>query len=135
MAKGVLRSRGVKANGVKTHYTESGDDGPIPVALHGGGAGSSGISGMGPLLRELGENFRVLAPDSIGGYGETDASAPTPRGLLSRVDHTRDFADSLYLDKFTIIGNSQGAFAAAQYAIEYPERIEKIVCIGSLSIA
>jgi pimeloyl-ACP methyl ester carboxylesterase len=86
-------------------------------------------------MSELAASFRVVAPDSIGGYGETEVSAPTPRGLLSRVDHVRDFVDALCLDRFTIIGNSQGAFVAAQYAMEYPERIDKLICIGSLTIA
>ena len=42
MALTNVRSRYVVANGVKTHYAETGDDGPILIALHGGGAGSSG---------------------------------------------------------------------------------------------
>jgi pimeloyl-ACP methyl ester carboxylesterase len=130
-----IRSRYVMANGVRTHYYESGDDGPVIVALHGGGAGSSGLAGMGPLLERLGSDYRVLAPDSIGGFGKTDAYAPAPLGLLSRVEHLEDTVDALCLDKFTLIGNSQGAWAAAQYAIRNPERVEKIVLISSLTIA
>ena len=38
MALSNVRSRYVMANGVKTHYSESGDDGPVLIALHGGGA-------------------------------------------------------------------------------------------------
>jgi len=45
-----IRSRWVLANGVRTHYAEAGDQGRTLVALHGGGAGSSGASGMGPVL-------------------------------------------------------------------------------------
>ena len=135
MADVALRSRWVNANGVKTHYIEAGGDGPAIVALHGGGHGSSGLSGMGGLMTELRDDFRMLAPDSVGGYGETDVSAPTPLGLVNRVDHTRDFADALCLDKFTIMGNSQGAWAAAQYAILYPNRVDKVILVSSLTIA
>ena len=130
-----LRSRWVSANGVKTHYTEAGGNGPVIVALHGGGHGSSGQSGMGPVMQRLGSDFRVLAPDSIGGYGQTDVSAPTPHGLLNRIDHTGDFVDALCLDKFTIMGNSQGAWAATQYALRNPERVEKVILVSSLTIA
>jgi pimeloyl-ACP methyl ester carboxylesterase len=129
-----LRSRWVKVNGVRTHYMEAGGDGPVIVMLHGGGHGSSGQSGMGALMEALSGDFRVIAPDSIGGYGETDISAPTPHGLLNRVDQVRDFADTLCLDTFTILGNSQGAFAAARYALENPERVNKMVLISSLTI-
>jgi pimeloyl-ACP methyl ester carboxylesterase len=134
MASSVVRSRWVMANGVKTHYSESGDGKPI-VALHGGGAGSSGMAGMGPLLERLHDEYWCLAPDSVGGFGLTDPYAPTPLGLHTRVSHTADFVDALCLDKFTIIGNSQGAWAAAQYAILHPERIEKIILVSSLTIA
>ena len=48
MASEGLRSRRVMAGCVNTHYTEAGDNGPIIVALHGGGAGSSGEFGYGP---------------------------------------------------------------------------------------
>ncbi|MSQ50636.1 MAG: alpha/beta hydrolase [Betaproteobacteria bacterium] len=135
MATSNIRSRWVMANGVKTHYSESGGNGPVLVALHGGGAGSSGVAGMGAAMERLADEFRVIAPDSIGGFGLTDPYAPTPYGLISRVEHLRDLCDALCLDKFTILGNSQGAFAAAHYAMLYTPRIEKMILISSLTIA
>jgi pimeloyl-ACP methyl ester carboxylesterase len=134
MAETKTRQRWVMANGVKTHYTEAGGEGKTIVMLHGGGHGSSGMSGMGGLMAELANDYVMFAPDSVGGYGLTDPNAPTPRGLLNRVSHTRDFVDALCLDKFTIMGNSQGAWAAAQYAIENPDRVEKAILVSSLTI-
>lgn len=134
MTNTVLRSRWVMANGVKTHYTESGGDGKVLVALHGGGAGSSGVAGMGLVMEKLAEDFRCIAPDSIGGFGLTDPYAKAPRGLNSRADHTADVIDALCLDKITILGNSQGAFTAAQYALTHPERVEKMILVSSLTI-
>src|ERR1700722_17781700 len=130
-----IRSRWVMANGVRTHYSETGDDGPAIIALHGGGAGSSGAAGMGLVMEKLAADFRVIAPDSIGGFGLTDPYAPAPRGLISRVEHTADFIDALCLPKVTIFGNSQGAWAAAQYAILNPDRVEKVILVSSLTIA
>ena len=135
MANSVIRSRWVMANGVKTHYSESGGDGKVLVALHGGGAGSSGVAGMGAVMERLADEFRILAPDSIGGFGLTDPYAPAPYGLISRVAHTADFIDALCLDKVTILGNSQGAWAAAQYACLHPDRVDKIILVASLTIA
>jgi pimeloyl-ACP methyl ester carboxylesterase len=130
-----IRSRFVMANGVRTHYWETGDDGPVIVALHGGGAGSSGAAGMGLVMENLGDEFRVVAPDSVGGFGLTDPYAAAPRGLISRVEHTADFIDALCLPKVTILGNSQGAWAAAQYTILNPDRVEKVILVSSLTIA
>lgn len=126
-----MRSRYVMAGSVKTHYTEAGDDGPVILALHGGGHGSSGAAGMGALMPFLEKRFRVLAPDSVGGYGDTDPYAPSPYGLQSRVDHLEDFVDALCLDRFTIMGNSQGAWVAAKYAMVHPDKIERIVLIAT----
>ncbi|HWE73395.1 MAG TPA: alpha/beta hydrolase [Stellaceae bacterium] len=130
-----IRSRYVMANGVRTHYWESGNGGPTVIALHGGGAGSSGMAGMGPLLERLGGDARVIAPDSVGGFGLTDPYAPVPYGLMSRVQHLADFMDALCLDKVAMVGNSQGAWTGAQYAILHPDRVEKMVLISSLTIA
>ena len=130
-----IRSRYVMANGVRTHYWESGNSGPVIVAFHGGGAGSSGMAGMGPLLERLGGDARCIAPDSIGGFGLTDPYATAPYGLMSRVQHTADVIDALCLPKVSLIGNSQGAWTAAQYAILHPDRVDKLVLISSLTIA
>jgi len=51
------------------------------------------------------------------------------------VEHTADVIDALCLPKFTILGNSQGAWVAAQYAIRNPDRVEKVVLVSSLTIA
>jgi 2-hydroxy-6-oxonona-2,4-dienedioate hydrolase len=135
MASEGLRSRRVMANGVNTHYAEAGGDAPVIVALHGGGAGSSGESGMGLVMPHLAADFRVIAPDSVGGYGDTDPYAPIPYGLVNRVTHLEDFVDTLCLEKFTLTGNSQGAWAAVRYASLHPERVEKLILISSLTIA
>jgi len=129
-----VRSRFVRVNGVKTHYTESGGDGPVFIGLHGGGHGSSGAAGLGKLFELLAPRFRVIGLDSIGGFGETDPYAPSPYGLQSRVDHLSAFIDTLCLDKVTISGNSQGAWCAVKYAMMHPDRIDRIVLISSLTI-
>jgi pimeloyl-ACP methyl ester carboxylesterase len=130
-----IRSRFVRTDGFRTHYTESGGDGPAIVAMHGGGAGSSGEAGMAPLIRALPDRFRVIAPDSVGGFGKTDAHAPAPYGLHSRVDHLESVVEALCLDRFTLLGNSQGAWVAARYAALHPEKVERMILIGSATIS
>ena len=130
-----IRSRFVMVDGVKTHYSESGGNGPVIVACHGGGAGSSGLAGMGPIMREMPEDYRFIALDSVGGFGLTDAQAPTAYGLKARVEHLAAFVDALALDRFTMLGNSQGAWVAARYATLRPDRVERLVMIGSATIS
>lgn len=130
-----FRSRFVMVDGVKTHYAEAGGDGPVIVAMHGGGAGSSGSAGLGALLSILSDEFRVIGLDSIGGFGQTDPTAGDVHyGLQSRVDHLAAFLDALCLDRVTLMGNSQGAWCVAKYAIMRPDRLERLVLLGTGSI-
>ncbi|MFI5266040.1 MAG: alpha/beta fold hydrolase [Chloroflexota bacterium] len=134
MSETVWRSRWAKTGGFRTHYTEAGGDGPVLLQLHGGGYGQSGLAANHTIIPMLAPHFRVLAPDSVGGYGQTDL-VPTPNGIHARVDQLEDLVDALCLDRFTIMGNSQGAWTAARYAILHPDQIEAIVLVGSGSIS
>lgn len=124
-------ARWVMAGRVKTRYIDVGGEEPVLMALHGGGAGSSGSAGMGKLAGRLKDHMRVVAPDQVGGFGWTDPEAPTPYGQANRVDHLEDFADALCIDKMHLVGNSQGAWVAARYAVLHPDRVKSMVLIGS----
>lgn len=135
MAVSQLRSRYVLASRTKTHYSETGHDGPPVVLCHGGAAGSSGEAGFGSVMPLLGERFQCYAPDSVGGYGETDPYFPATEGVQSRVDHLEDFIDTLCLDQVCLVGNSQGAWVVAKYALEHPDRVKKLFLVASGTIA
>jgi pimeloyl-ACP methyl ester carboxylesterase len=135
MADTTLRSRDVMAGRIRTHYTECGDNGPSVVLCHGGGPGSSGEAGFGQLMPTLATKFRVYAPDSVGGFGETDPYYPASEGVQSRVDQLEAFMDTLCIEKAVVGGNSQGAWVAAKYALEHPDRVDKLVLIASNTIA
>jgi pimeloyl-ACP methyl ester carboxylesterase len=135
MSESALRSRNVMAGRIRTHYTESGHDGPVVVLCHGGGPGSSGEAGFGQLMTILGTKFRVCAVDSVGGFGETDSYHPASEGIQSRVDQLEAFMDTLCIEKASVGGNSQGAWVAAKYALEHPDRVDKLVLIASNTIA
>lgn len=137
MATPTIRSSWVMANGVKTHYSECGDEGPAVVLLHGGGPGSSGKAGwrfMLPALAEAG--FRAYAPDQLS-YGLTDTRphAWPVNGHQSLVDHVADFIDALCLENVLLAGNSQGAYVASKYTLEHPGNVRKLFLIGSATIA
>ena len=132
----VRRSNWVLANGVRTHYSACGENGPTVVLVHGGGPGSSGLAGWRFMLPALGAHFRVFAIDQVA-FGLTDARPhawPT-KGYLSLVDHLSDFIDALCIDEVMLVGNSQGAYVAAKYALENPEKVKKLFLIGSATIA
>lgn len=135
MSESQLRSRCVMAGRIRTHYTEAGNDGPAVVLCHGGGPGSSGEAGFGSIMPALGTKFQLYALDSVGGFGETDPYYPAAEGIQTRVDQLEEFIDTLCLGKVSLAGNSQGAWVAAKYALEHPDRVDRLVLIASNTIA
>ncbi len=135
MADMTLRSRFVLAGRIRTHYTEAGGNGPAVVLCHGGGPGSSGEAGFARIMPLLADKFQVYAPDGVGGFGETDPYWPVNEGTQSRTDQLEAFIDALCLDQICLAGNSQGAWVAAKYALEHPDRVRKLFLISSLTIA
>ena len=135
MSDSPIRSRYVMAGKVKTHYSETGHNGPPIVLCHGGGAGSSGEAGFAALMIEMGKKFQVYALDSVGGFGDTDPNYPTPEGVQSRVDQLEAFIDALCLDPVYMSGNSQGAWVAAKYTLTHPDRVKKLLLVASATIS
>ena len=89
---------------------------------------------MARLMRALPPQFRVIAVDSVGGFGETDPRAAAPYGLLSRAEHLTAFIDVIGLERFTLLGNSQGAWVAARTALTRPDRVERLIYISSRTL-
>lgn len=102
----------------------------------GGGAPLLLIHGIGdessswlPVLGELAGHFDVLAPDLLG-HGASDK----PRADYSVAAFSngmRDLLDVLEIDRVTVVGHSLGGGVAAQLAYQYPERVERLVLVGT----
>ncbi len=135
MTDSQLRSRYVRVGGIRTHYVETGNNGPPVVLCHGGAPGFSGEVGFGRIMPALGVKFQVYGLDSVGGYGDTDPYFPATEGAQSRVDHLAAFPNTLCLEKVCLAGNSQGAWVAARYALQHPDRVCKLFLIASGTIA
>lgn len=95
----------------------------VVVALHGF-TGSTAT--WRNLANEL-QNVKIVAIDLIG-HGKTIAPEKTSRyGMNEQLKDLDEIFMQLGLDKFTLLGYSMGGRIALSYAIEYPERIEKLI--------
>lgn len=126
----------VLANGVRTHYSWAGTEGPAVILLHGAGPGASGAAGWRLMLPALAKaGYRAYAIDQLSmGFTDARPHAWPVNGHQSLVDHVHDFIEALCLDEVSLVGNSQGAYVAAKYAIDHPEKVDKVVYIGSNTI-
>ncbi|MFW6448637.1 MAG: alpha/beta fold hydrolase [Halobacteriota archaeon] len=111
----------------RLHYLETGS-GPPTVFLHG--VGVSAVTFV-PLLADLEDVVTGYALDRPG------------RGLSDPYHHRDDdvrrftrrvvdrFLDELALDSVNLVGNSFGGFQALAYALDRPDRVDRLALLGA----
>ncbi|MFF0279427.1 alpha/beta fold hydrolase [Rhodococcus aetherivorans] len=120
---------GVTAGPIDTFYLEAGSGDPV-VLLHGSGPGVSGWANWQHTIPGLAEHFRVIAPDTVG-YGATSRPGDVVYSLRTWSDHILGLLDVLELDRVSLVGNSLGGRMALDLAERHPERISRMVLMGS----
>ena len=115
----------VQVHGHEIAYRSAGE-GPVVLLVHGM-AGSSAT--WKPLIPLLAPHVTVVAPD-LPGHGRS----AKPRGdysLGASASFLRDLITALGHDRVTVVGQSLGGGVAMQFSYQYPERIERLVLVGS----
>jgi 2-hydroxy-6-oxo-6-(2'-aminophenyl)hexa-2,4-dienoate hydrolase len=127
-------SRHVDAGGLRTHYVEAGRGEPL-ILIHGGGAGADAVGNWSSTIPAFSERFRVIALDMVG-FGGTEKPDPSAFGYsqAARVKHLRDFLDAVKIERASFIGNSMGGCTALGLAVESPERVRRLVLMGSAGL-
>lgn len=117
-------------DGARIHYQEFGDTADPPVILiHGYTASNYVWKTSAPLIAEKG--FRVIAPDLLGfGFSEKprwfDYSIQSQARMIARL------MDRLGIGRAAVVGSSYGGAVAATLALDYAERIEKLVLVDAV---
>ena len=118
--------RYIKIGDVNTHYWAAGDKGPAVILVHGlGGSVENWVKNIGPLA----QHYRVFAPD-LKGFGRTDKT-PVLRDLNELVVFLNDFMGALLIDKASLVGNSLGGGLVLQFAVNYPQKVAKLVLVDT----
>ena len=124
-----LKPRTIDAAGIQTSYLEAGAGEPI-VMLHGSGPGVSAMANWQHNIGALSQRFRVLAPDIVG-FGATTRPDDIIYSLRAWTDHVWAFLDAHDIEEVAIVGNSLGGRIALQMATDRPDRITKMVLMGT----
>jgi pimeloyl-ACP methyl ester carboxylesterase len=103
------------------------------VLIHGSGPGVTSYANWRVVLPALAENFRVLAPDMVG-FGFTERPANIEYGLQTWADQVVGLMDTLELPTAHMVGNSFGGAIALRIATQHPDRVGKLVLMGSMGV-
>ncbi len=105
-----------------------GDAGTV-VLLHGGGPGASAWSNFGRTMPVVAKRFRALMMD-LPGYGKSAARPVTGHFFTVAAEALAGLLDQLGIDKVHLIGNSLGGGTALRFALNYPDRVGRLVLMG-----
>jgi 2-hydroxymuconate-semialdehyde hydrolase/2-hydroxy-6-oxo-octa-2,4-dienoate hydrolase len=119
----------IDAGGIETSYLEAGS-GETILMLHGSGPGVSALANWQHNIPTLAQRFHVLAPDIVG-FGTTERPEDIVYSLRTWTDHVWAFMDARGMEKARVIGNSLGGRIALQMATDQPDRIAKMVLMGT----
>ena len=107
------------------------------LLLHGSGPGVSAWANWRLLLPVLAQTRRVIAPDLLG-FGYTDRPADPADNAQYRmeiwVQQAVDLLDTLGIEQTDLVGNSFGGALALALAIKHPQRVRRLVLMGSVGV-
>lgn len=123
----------VSVDGIATNYIAAGSGDPL-ILIHGSGPGVTAYANWRGIIPDLAEDFACLAPDTLG-FGYTDFPSDIRGFSMDRwVAHLVGFMDAMGITRAHFIGNSYGGALTLQLAVRHPERVGKIVLMGTAGL-
>jgi pimeloyl-ACP methyl ester carboxylesterase len=110
---------------IKLSYRIYGEGFPV-IFIHGYGAKKEIWK---PQVAEISKNYRVVTFD-LRGTGESDRPN-IPYTMKMMAEDVNELAEFLNIKKVHIIGRSFGGMIAQNFALLYPEKIDKLVLIAT----
>ena len=106
------------------------DPGSIPVVLIHGSPGSSEV--LQPLMEELGNRHRLIAPD-LPGFGNSTRDLPD-YSFRAHAEYVWELLDNLGIRRVHLVGFSMGGGVVLNMARIAPERVASITMLSALNV-
>lgn len=120
--------RFVDLDGSEIYYQSWGhSENPAVILVHGFGGSTIGWRLNAPDLAEAG--YYVVALDRPG-FGLSDKSPDIDYTHAAQADVIAALMDELNIETATIVGHSQGGNVVAHFAVEHPDRLDKLVIVA-----
>jgi len=111
-----------EVNGTRLYYEMVGK-GPAVVLVHGGLVDSRMWDDQ---MNDFSKQYKVVRYD-LRGFGKSIDATES----FSHIEDLRALLEFLKIERATIVGLSLGGIIAADFALEYPERVDRLVLVGS----
>ncbi len=120
-----------EVDGATVHYQEFGKTGnnPTLILLHGYTSSTYVWQTAAPMFAETG--FHVVAVDLLG-FGYSDKPAWFDYAIASQARMIERLMDRLGIGRATLVGSSYGGAVASTLALDYAERVEKLVLVDAV---
>jgi pimeloyl-ACP methyl ester carboxylesterase len=124
-------SRFVEVEGIRVHFQEAGElTNPPLLLLHG--FASSTLVWSRVFLKLADAGFHVIVPDLLG-YGYTGKPRNGEYTIKGQAKMIVGLLDALRIDRAVIVGSSYGGAVAATCALDFPERVERLVLVAPVN--
>jgi pimeloyl-ACP methyl ester carboxylesterase len=120
-------ARFVQTRSGRVHVMDIGEGPPI-LLMHGSGRGL--VDWQQGLAQRLAENHRVIAFDYYGN-GFSERNAEFTYGYDLWVNEAVDLLDALGIERVSVVGHSVGGALACILAADHPDRVDRVVTIGT----
>lgn len=117
---------------IRTHQAGDPAD-PAILWLHGSGPGVSALSNWQELLTTM-PGYHHVAPDVLG-FGDSSHPEDLPLGVADsaalRARATLGLLDALGIASAHVVGNSMGGMIALLLVQQQPDRVDRLILMGS----
>ena len=106
---------------------------PPVLFIHGSGPGVSAWANWRLAMPVIAQARRVIAPDMVG-FGYTDRPAGIAYTMDTWVQQALDLMDAMGVEQADVVGNSFGGALSLALAIRAPQRVRRLVLMGSVGV-
>lgn len=122
----------IRVGALDTNYHDTGHGFPL-LMIHGSGPGVSAFANWRPVMGPLAKCHRVIAPD-MSGFGFSERPATHDYSVNAWVAQAIGLLDAIGLEQADVVGNSFGGALALKMAIHHPDRVRRLVLMGSAGV-
>ncbi len=116
----------IRLEGVAIHYVDKGEGSPL-VLIHGLGGCIYNFRYNIPVLAE---RLRVVALD-LKGFGYSERPTPSDYSLTAQARLVGELMDRLGISRAAVLGHSMGGAIALRLAAISPEKVDRLIMVGS----